>query len=69
MELLNQLAPNALTRDDIEIEAKEGELPSTFVPGRNLVFLSFASILAYQVGARHIDVPRADLVGEDRSER
>ena len=49
MELLNQLAPNALTRDDIEIEAKEGELPSTFVPGRNLVFLSFASILAYQV--------------------
>ncbi|MPQ25990.1 7-cyano-7-deazaguanine synthase QueC [Bacillus paralicheniformis] len=54
MELLNQLAPNALTRGDIEIEAKEGELPSTFVPGRNLVFLSFASILAYQVGARHI---------------
>ncbi|MEC0671944.1 7-cyano-7-deazaguanine synthase QueC [Bacillus haynesii] len=54
MELLNQLAPNALTRDDIEIEAKEGELPSTFVAGRNLVFLSFASILAYQVGARHI---------------
>ncbi|MDA7026224.1 7-cyano-7-deazaguanine synthase QueC [Bacillus sp. CLL-7-23] len=54
MTLLNQLAPNALTRDDIKIEAKEGELPSTFVPGRNLVFLSFAAILAYQVGARHI---------------
>lgn len=54
MALLNQLTPNALTRDDIEIEAKEGELPSTFVPGRNLVFLSFASILAYQIGARHI---------------
>lgn len=54
MSLLNQLAPNALTRDDIEIEAKDGELPTTFVPGRNLVFLSFASILAYQIGARHI---------------
>ncbi|MDA1475787.1 7-cyano-7-deazaguanine synthase QueC [Bacillus changyiensis] len=54
MALLNQLAPNALTRDDIKIEAKEGELPSTFVPGRNLVFLNFAAILAYQVGARHI---------------
>lgn len=54
MSLLNQLAPNALTRDDIDIEEKEGELPSTFVPGRNLVFLSFASILAYQIGARHI---------------
>ncbi|NPC92326.1 7-cyano-7-deazaguanine synthase QueC [Bacillus sp. WMMC1349] len=54
MALLNQLAPNALTRDDIKIEEKEGELPSTFVPGRNLVFLSFAAILAYQIGARHI---------------
>lgn len=31
MSLLNQLAPNALTRDDIDIEEKEGELPSTFV--------------------------------------
>lgn len=54
MSLLNQLAPNALTRDDIEIEQQEGELPSTFVPGRNLVFLSFAAILAHQVGAKHL---------------
>lgn len=55
MSLLNQLAPNALTRDDIEIqEGVAGELPSTFVPGRNLVFLSFAGILASQIGARHI---------------
>ena len=54
MSLLNQLAPNALTRSDIEIEEKEGELPSTFVEGRNLLFLSFASILAKQSGARHI---------------
>ncbi|MBM7706356.1 7-cyano-7-deazaguanine synthase [Chryseomicrobium aureum] len=55
MSLLNQLAPNALTRDDIEIkEGEEGELPSTFVPGRNLVFLSFAGILASQIGAKHI---------------
>lgn len=54
MSLLNQLAPNALTRDDIEIEHKDGELPSTFVPGRNLLFLSFATILANQIGARHI---------------
>ena len=55
MSLLNQLAPNALTRDDIQIkEGEEGELPSTFVPGRNLVFLSFAGILASQIGAKHI---------------
>ncbi|MFZ3589544.1 7-cyano-7-deazaguanine synthase QueC [Bacillus sp. DJP31] len=54
MSLLNQLAPNALTRDDIAIEQKEGGLPSTFVDGRNHLFLSFAAVLAKQVGARHI---------------
>lgn len=54
MSLLNQLAPNALTRNDIAIEQEEGELPSTFVPGRNLLFLTFASILAGQIGAKHI---------------
>ncbi len=54
MSLLNQLAPNALTREDVEITANEGELPSTFVDGRNLLFLSFAAVLAKQVGAKHI---------------
>ncbi|MEK5443410.1 MULTISPECIES: 7-cyano-7-deazaguanine synthase QueC [unclassified Fredinandcohnia] len=55
MQLLNQLAPNALTRNDLEIkEGEEGGLPSTFVPGRNLLFLSFAAVLASQVGAKHI---------------
>lgn len=55
MSLLNQLASNALTRDDIEVKAgNDGALPSTFVPGRNLLFLSFAGVLANQVGAKHI---------------
>ncbi|WDV06905.1 7-cyano-7-deazaguanine synthase QueC [Lysinibacillus irui] len=55
MTLLNQLAPNALTRQDIEVkDGENGELPSTFVPGRNLLFLSFAGVLASQVGAKHI---------------
>ena len=55
MDLLNQLAPNALTRDDIKIEeGKDGELPSTFVEGRNMVFLTFAAILAKTKNARHI---------------
>ncbi|MEA0554662.1 7-cyano-7-deazaguanine synthase QueC [Lysinibacillus irui] len=55
MSLLNQLAPNALTRQDIEVkDGENGELPSTFVPGRNLLFLSFAGVLASQVGAKHI---------------
>ncbi|MFC3749688.1 7-cyano-7-deazaguanine synthase QueC [Paenibacillus sp. GCM10012306] len=53
--LLNQLAPNALTREDIAIEdGVENELPSTFVDGRNLLFLSFAAILAKQLGYHHI---------------
>jgi 7-cyano-7-deazaguanine synthase len=53
--LLNQLAPNALTRDSIEItHGDENSLPSTFVDGRNLIFLSFAAILAKQIGTGHI---------------
>lgn len=55
MSLLNQLAPSALTRDEVEVKAgEEGELPNTFVPGRNLMFLSFAGVLARQMGAKHI---------------
>lgn len=55
MELLNQLAPNALTRSDIKIEAgKEGELPNTFVEGRNMLFLTFAAVFAKVHGARNI---------------
>lgn len=55
MSLLNQLAPNALTRNDIEIKVGEsGELPTTFVDGRNLLFLSFAAVVAKQKGMHHI---------------
>ncbi|WP_339324937.1 7-cyano-7-deazaguanine synthase QueC [Paenibacillus sp. FSL W8-0194] len=54
MSLLNQLAPNALTRSDIEITQEDGELPSTFVEGRNHLFLSFAAVLAKVSGARHL---------------
>ncbi|MED1913955.1 7-cyano-7-deazaguanine synthase QueC [Bacillus thuringiensis] len=54
MSLLNQLAPNALTRTDIDITQEEGQLPSTFVDGRNLLFLSFAGVFAKQRGARHL---------------
>ncbi|RDU35859.1 7-cyano-7-deazaguanine synthase QueC [Neobacillus piezotolerans] len=55
MSLLNQLAPNALTREDIEVKDGEGGgLPNTFVPGRNLLFMSFAGVLASQIGAKNI---------------
>lgn len=54
MSLLNQLAPNALTRTEIDITQEEGELPSTFVEGRNHLFLSFAAVCAKVSGARHL---------------
>lgn len=55
MSLLGQLTANALTRDDIEVKCgNDGELPSTFVDGRNLLFLSFAAVAAKQKGLRHI---------------
>src|SRR6478736_1962817 len=55
MTLINQLSANALTRDDIEVkDGEEGELPSTFVAGRNHLFLSFAAVYAREMGARHL---------------
>lgn len=52
LPLLNDLAPNALTRMEVPVTpgAADG-LPSTFVDGRNLLFLSYAAIFAKQLGA------------------
>ena len=55
MTLINQLSANALTRSDIAVtDATDGNLPSTFVPGRNHLFLSFAAVYAQSIGARDI---------------
>lgn len=54
MDLLNQLTENALTRNEIEIEEEAGEIPNTFVEGRNHIFLSFAAIYAKTIGASNI---------------
>ncbi|WP_461676116.1 7-cyano-7-deazaguanine synthase QueC [Staphylococcus warneri] len=54
MSLLSQLTPNALTQRDLKIEDTEDGIPNTFVPARNLLFLSFAGALAYQIKAKHI---------------
>ncbi|HEY0218239.1 MAG TPA: 7-cyano-7-deazaguanine synthase QueC [Afipia sp.] len=50
---LAEISDTALTRD-VAIEMGEGGLPNTFVPGRNLLFLTFAAALAYRRGIRHI---------------
>lgn len=54
--LLNELAVSALTRDSIPVsnEIQENGLPNTFVPGRNILFLTLSAIYAYQVGAEAV---------------
>lgn len=52
---LSAISETALTRD-VAIAMGADGLPNTFVPGRNLVFLTFAAALAYRRGI-------ADIVG------
>ena len=54
MSLLSQLTPNALTQHDMDINEGDSGMPNTFVPARNLLFLSFAGALAYQTNTKHI---------------
>ena len=57
MALLNQLAPNSLTRSDIEVdeEIPDGKTaPNSLVEGRNMLFLTFAAVLAKGKDIRHI---------------
>jgi len=50
---LATISETALTRN-VAIEVAESGLPTTFVPGRNLIFFAFAGALAYRRGARHL---------------
>ncbi len=55
--LLNELAISSLTRDNIPVpdyDPHATSLPNTFVPGRNILFLTLASIYAYQVNAEAV---------------
>ncbi|WP_299011834.1 7-cyano-7-deazaguanine synthase QueC [uncultured Shewanella sp.] len=56
VSLLNELAISSLTRDNIPVShtLMENGLPNTFVPGRNILFLTLAGIYAYQVGAKAV---------------
>jgi 7-cyano-7-deazaguanine synthase len=53
LDALAAVSDTALTRQT-EIAMQENGLPNTFVPGRNLIFLTFAAALAYRRGLRHI---------------
>ncbi|RYF38949.1 MAG: 7-cyano-7-deazaguanine synthase, partial [Comamonadaceae bacterium] len=47
--LLGQISDTALT-DDRAIAFAQGGLPNTFVPGRNLLFFTFAAAIAWRRG-------------------
>jgi 7-cyano-7-deazaguanine synthase len=49
LDLFKQIGGTALT-DDVKIEMGANGLPTTFVPGRNLVFFTAAAALAYRRG-------------------
>lgn len=56
VSLLNELTISSLTRDDIPVshELQSNGLPNSFVPGRNILFLTLAGIYAYQLGAKTV---------------
>lgn len=53
LAVLGGLSETALTRET-EIALAANGLPTTFVPGRNLLFLTFAATVAYRRGIRHL---------------
>jgi len=51
LSVLGAISDTAMTRE-IEIEAAANGLPNTFVPGRNLMFMTIAAALAHRRGLR-----------------
>lgn len=53
LSVLGEVSETALTRD-VAIEVEASGLPNTFVPGRNIIFLTFAAALAYRRDLKHV---------------
>jgi len=53
LEGLGQISETSLTRD-VEIGVHENGLPTSFVPGRNLIFLNYAAALGWRRGFSHL---------------
>ena len=53
LPVIGEISETALTRD-VAIQMQANGLPNTFVPGRNLLFLTVASMVAYRIGAKFI---------------
>lgn len=56
VSFIGTLGRNSLTDQNMEMdkEKPEGGLPNTFVPGRNLFFLSIAAVFARERSIRHL---------------
>ena len=57
IDTFGALGGSALTDERVTIVVESEvnrNLPSTFVPGRNLIFLTFAAAFAYQRGIKHL---------------
>ncbi|XHF31511.1 7-cyano-7-deazaguanine synthase QueC [Pseudomonas chlororaphis] len=57
VKVLNDLTVSSLTRDNIPVPSANSsgsDLPNTFVPGRNILFLTLASVYAYQIRAQTV---------------
>ncbi|GHV25289.1 7-cyano-7-deazaguanine synthase [Bacteroidia bacterium] len=65
--IISQLADNSLTNPDrvMDQEKPADSYPNTFVPGRNLLFLTFAAVIARSYGIRNLvtGVSQADYSG------
>ena len=53
LQALGQVSDTSLTTDAAIAFNADG-LPNSFVPGRNIIFLSFAATIAYRRGIKHI---------------
>jgi 7-cyano-7-deazaguanine synthase len=53
LDVLGQISDTALTRE-AAIRFESTGLPNTFVPGRNLLFFTFAAAIGYRRGLKHL---------------
>lgn len=65
--IISHLSSNSLTDNNLVMDQEKpaDSYPNTFVPGRNLLFLTFAAVIARSHGIRHIvtGVSEADYSG------
>ena len=57
IDTFSVLGGTALTDGGVDVKSEldpDTQLPNTFVPGRNLIFLTYAAALAYKRGTKHL---------------